>query len=273
VSQAYAARFPCLGHAEESLSIAADLGLRLCEIWVHAALGELHLAQGESEQAVEHFTTQQNLLDSCGICDVDLSPAPELVELHLRSSAGATAAELAAAYKKAALGKGLPWARARAARARGLVASEGEMAAVFEEALQLHSQTPDGFETARTQLAYGSRLRRSRQRVRAREHLRAAIGTFDGLGARPWAAQARAELAATGERARARSATTRDDLTPRELQIAILLSAGRTIREAASALFLSPKTIEYHLRNVYRKLHCRNRDELTAALVEVQVSD
>src|SRR6202034_3370846 len=127
--------------------------------------------------------------------------------------------------------------------------------------------------TARTQLAYGSRLRRARQRVRAREQLRAAIETFDRLGARPWAAQARAEVAATGERARVRSDTTRYDLTPQELQIAILLSAGRTTREAASALFLSPKTIEYHLRNVYRKLDCRNRHELAAALVAVRASD
>jgi DNA-binding CsgD family transcriptional regulator len=266
-------REACVGHAEESLSIAADLGLRLCEIWAHAALGELHLAQGESQQAVEHFTTQQRLMDRCGIADVDLSPAPELVELQLRSAAGGGAGELAAAYHKAALAKGLPWARARGLRARGLVALEGEMEALFEEALQAHGQTPDSFETARTQLAYGSRLRRFRQRVRAREQLRAAIDIFDRLGARPWAAQARAELAATGERARARSVTTRDDLTPQELQIAILLSAGRTTREAASALFLSPKTIEYHLRNVYRKLDCRNRGELAAALVAVRVSD
>jgi DNA-binding CsgD family transcriptional regulator len=263
----------CLGHAEESLSIAADLGLRLCEIWVHAALGELHLAHGESKQAVEHFTAQQRLMDSCDISDVDLSPAPELVDLHLRSGASGEAAELAAAYQEAALEKGLPWARARAARARGLVAPEAEMEALFDEALQAHSQTPDSFETARTQLAYGSRLRRSRQRVRAREQLRAAIDTFDRLGAQPWATQARTELAATGEKARARSVTTRDDLTPQEMQIAILLSAGRTTREAASAMFLSPKTIEYHLRNVYRKLDCRNRGELSAALVAVHVAD
>ena len=105
-----------------------------------------------------------------------------------------------------------------------------------------------------------------------REQLRAAVETFDRLGAQPWAALARAELAATGEKARARNVTTRNDLTPQELQIAVLLSAGRTTREAAAALFLSPKTIEYHLRNVYRKLDCRNREELAAALTEVRVS-
>jgi DNA-binding CsgD family transcriptional regulator len=261
----------CLRHVEESLSIAGQLGLRLCEIWAHAALGELHLAQGRTDEAVEHFTTQQALLDRCGIADVDLSPAPELVELHMRSANTAQAAELAAAYHQFALDKGLPWARARAARARGLVASEDEMDAAFEEALEAHRLTPDGFEMARTQLAYGARLRRARRRVRSREHLRAAVATFERLGAQPWSAQAQAELTASGEKARARNPSTRDQLTPQELQIAILLSAGRTTREAASALFLSPKTIEYHLRNVYRKLDCRNRAQLAATLSDGRI--
>lgn len=260
----------CLGHAEEASSISAELGLRLCEIWVHAALGELHLAHGRGERALEHFTRQKALLDRSGIGDVDLSPAPELVELHVRSSATAEAAALATAYHEQALDKGLPWARARAARARGLIASEEEMDGLFEEALGIHRLTPDCFETARTQLAYGSRLRRARQRVRSRQQLRQAIDTFDRLGARPWAAQARAEMAATGEKARARNFSTREQLTPQELHIALLLSAGRTTREAASALFLSPKTIEYHLRNVYRKLDCRNRAELASALAARQ---
>ncbi len=262
----------CLDHAEESLSIASDLGLQLCEIWAHAALGELHLAQGRTEQAVERFTIQQSLLFSCGIKDVDLSPAPELVDLRLRTGAISEATELAADYQKQAAEKGLPWALARAARASGLLAPELEMDLAFEQALAAHDQTPDRFETARTRLAYGSRLRRARQRIRAREQLRAAVEIFDQLGARPWAELARVELAATGEKARARNVSTRNDLTPQELQIAVLLSAGRTTRETASALFLSPKTIEYHLRNVYRKLDCRNREELAAALTEVRVS-
>jgi DNA-binding CsgD family transcriptional regulator len=162
--------------------------------------------------------------------------------------------------------KGLPWARARAARARGLVASEDEMEASFQSALEAHRLTPDSFEMARTFLAYGARLRRARQRVRARQYLRAAIEIFDQLGAQPWAAQARAELAATGETTRARQYSKRTQLTPQELQIALLLASGRTTRDAASALFLSPKTIEYHLGHVYRKLGCRNRDQLAAAL-------
>ena len=89
---------------------------------------------------------------------------------------------------------------------------------------------------------------------------------FERLGARPWAEQARAELAATGETARRRDASTLDDLTPQELQIARLLAGGMTTREAAAAVFLSPKTVEYHLRHTYRKLGIRSRDALAEAL-------
>ena len=134
----------------------------------------------------------------------------------------------------------------------------------------MHEQTPDVFETARTQLAYGGRLRRVRQRVRAREQLRAALAVFDHLGATPWSDMARTELAATGETARRRDVSTRDQLTPQELQVALQLSSGRTTREAAAALFLSPKTIEYHLRSVYRKLGINSRDELAASIADTK---
>ncbi len=137
----------------------------------------------------------------------------------------------------------------------------------FDEALALHDLTPDAFERACTQLAYGARLRRGRKRRRAREELRAALDTFAALGAEPWEALAQGELAATGETARRRDASTLDELTPQELHIAQLLAEGRTTREAAAALFLSPKTIEYHLRSIYRKLGVNSRGDLAQALV------
>jgi len=161
--------------------------------------------------------------------------------------------------------KGQPWARARAARCRGLLAAPGELESCFDEAIKLHECTPDGFETARTQLAYGARLRRTRRRVRARDQLRTALEIFERLGARPWADQAAAELAATGETARRRDVSTLDELTPQELQIARLLADGKTTRETAAAVFISPKTVEYHLRHIYSKLRIHSRDELVAA--------
>jgi DNA-binding CsgD family transcriptional regulator len=107
-------------------------------------------------------------------------------------------------------------------------------------------------------------LRRARRRIDAREQLRAALDTFESLGAIPWAGQASAELAATGETARRRDVSTLDQLTARELQVALLLSGGLTTRVAAGQLFLSPKTVEYHLRHVYQKLGIRSRTELAA---------
>jgi DNA-binding CsgD family transcriptional regulator len=209
------------------------------------------------------------VLRSHGIQDADLSPVPELVEIYLRLGRGPQAAEIAGEFIRDADIKGQPWALARAARCRVLLAAEGESDPAFEAALALHAQTADAFETARTRLAYGARLRRERQRVRAREQLRAAVDVFDHLGADPWSEMARTELAATGETARRRDVTTLNDLTPQELQIALSLAEGRTTRETAAALFLSPKTIEYHLRSVYRKLDIGSRSELKAAMAQL----
>ncbi len=96
----------------------------------------------------------------------------------------------------------------------------------------------------------------------ARVQLRQAEEIFTALDARPWAERARAELEATGETLRTGEPNTVDELTPQELQIAVLLASGRTTREAAAALFLSPKTIEYHLRHVYLKLGIHSREQL-----------
>jgi DNA-binding CsgD family transcriptional regulator len=147
-----------------------------------------------------------------------------------------------------------------------MLAAEDGFAAAFERALSLHQQTPDAFEAARTRLAFGQRLRRSRNRVLAREHLRTAVDDFDRIGARPWAERARAELAATGETSRRRDAASIDDLTSQELQVALLLTSGKTTRETAAALFLSPKTVEYHLRHVYQRLGIHSREELAVWL-------
>ena len=175
-------------------------------------------------------------------------------------------------FTAAAYAKGQPWSLARALRCGGLLAQDAHLAEHFEQALRHHDQTPDAFEAARTRLAYGERLRRARNRVLAREQLRIAMETFERLDARPWAERARAELAATGETLRQRDPSTIDELTPQELQIALLLAGGKTTRETAAALFLSPKTVEYHLRHVYQKLDIHSREELAHSLA-VRASD
>jgi DNA-binding CsgD family transcriptional regulator len=256
----------CTAHAREALELAAPVGAGLYEIWTRAALADLELALGRSSRALERLEQQRRVLETHAIADPDLSPAPEMVEVLLRLRREADAAAEAEAYTAAAAAKGQPWALARAARARGLLAQAKDADTTFEEALALHERTPDIFETARTLLAYGSRLRRAQRRVEARERLRNAIALFDRLGATAWTKTAQTELAATGETARRRDPSTLGELTPQEFQIAQLLAEGATTKEAAAALFLSPKTIEYHLRNAYRKLGVNSRRNLAQVL-------
>jgi DNA-binding CsgD family transcriptional regulator len=259
----------CRGNAAEALRLSHELGVRLFEIWTAAALGELELGLGDAARAAGHFEHQQQLLRDLGITDADLSPAADLVDAYLRLGQGDAAQRAAAEFTAAASAKGQPWSRARALRGQGMVAGDSDPAAAFgyfEQALSLHEQTPDAFEAARTRLAYGERLRRARSRVLARGHLRTAMDIFERLGAAPWADRARAELAATGEKRLRLEPSTIDALTPQELQIALLLVEGKTTRETATALFLSPKTVEYHLRHVYQKLDIHSRDELAQAL-------
>jgi len=256
----------CRAHAAEARALCARLGVGLYDIWAARALGELELGLGRPAAAIEHLDECRRRLDELGVHDVDLSPAAELVDAYLRVGRTAEAGAAADRLEAEAQSKGQPWPLARAARCRGLLASDDQFSAHFEVALDLHARTPDSFELACTRLAYGARLRRSRRRMQAREHLRAALAIFDRLGAAPWSDVVRTELLATGETARRRDVSTLDALTRQEMHIAQMLAAGRTIREAAAALFLSPKTVEYHLRNVYRKLDVNSRNELAAAL-------
>jgi DNA-binding NarL/FixJ family response regulator len=119
-------------------------------------------------------------------------------------------------------------------------------------------------------LAFGTRLHRARRRVDARRKLRAALKTFDRLRAEPWAERARAELRAAGAIKRERVGDP-DELTAQEARVALAVARGATNREVAAELFLSPKTIEFHLGRVYRKLGIHSRTELAALAAEGRI--
>ena len=261
----------CRVHAEEVLGTTSAVHVDMAEAWVRFALGDLELSLGEPARAVLEFRKLEALMKFHELADVDLVPGPELVEALLRLDQPSEAETVAATYESAAEVKGQPWALARAARARGLIAGDDSAGRCFESALRLHATTPDQFETARTRLAYGEWLRRAARRVDARAQVRPALDDFEHLGATRWAEHAAAELAATGETVHRRGADPRGSLTPQELQVSLLLVEGRTTRETAAALFLSPKTIEYHLRKVYTKLGIGSRAEL-ADVLSVQSS-
>jgi ATP/maltotriose-dependent transcriptional regulator MalT len=157
------------------------------------------------------------------------------------------------------------WAAARLSHCRGLLADDpAEATTFFEQALLDHDRATRPFERARTELAFGSHLRRVRQRVVARDHLRAALEAFESLGSTPWAERARTELRASGETARRRDPSTINQLTAQELQVVRLVARGMTNREVATQLFVSPRTIDFHLRNVYSKLGIASRNQLAA---------
>ena len=154
------------------------------------------------------------------------------------------------------------WATGIEARVRALL-SEGEDAeSLYRKSIEHLSGTRVRLELARTHLLYGEWLRRERRRLDAREHLRTALEAFTGMGAEAFARRAERELLATGERARKRTVDTLDQLTPQETQIARLAANGHTNREIAAQLFISPSTVEYHLRKAFRKLGVKSRTQL-----------
>jgi DNA-binding CsgD family transcriptional regulator len=145
--------------------------------------------------------------------------------------------------------------------------SDGTAAAdLYHEAIDRLSRTRLWPELARAHLVYGEWLRRENRRTDAREQLRRAHEMFAAIGMEAFAERARSELQASGEQVRKRTVETRDDLTAQERQIARLARDGLTNPEIAARLFFSPRTVEWHLRNVFNKLDIRSRPELAGAL-------
>lgn len=259
----------CRAAGAEARAIGDAHDVHLARAWVGFGTAELDLSLGLVSEAVAGFEGLVALLTERDVGDPDLSPVPELVEARRRLGAPDGADAVVDDYLARADRKGSPWSLARAARVRALLAADDDVDEAFAAALALHALTPDRFETARTRLLYGERLRRMRRRTDCREHLRAALDDFERLGARRWSDVALAELDASGLTLQRRETGPVVDLTARELQIALLLADGQTTREAAAALFLSPKTVEYHLRHVYTKLGIGSRTELAERMRDV----
>ena len=161
-------------------------------------------------------------------------------------------------------GTDAPAAIAVVEHGHALLADGEEADERFRRALAAHRTSLRLPDRARTHLAYGEHLRRARRRVDAREHLRAALALFEDLGATPYADRAAQELRASGETARRRDVSTASELTAQERQVAALVRQGLSNRDAAARLFISPRTVDFHLRNVFTKLGLASRAELSA---------
>jgi DNA-binding NarL/FixJ family response regulator len=220
------------------------------------ALALLELGLGRAEEALQRSR-------DISTTAVAFWVALDRIEAAVRAGEHESAREWLATFEPWAQSGGAAWARAVALHAHALLAvDEQDAERLFQRALAVHADGARPFERARTELAYGEFLRRSRRRVDAREHLQTALDAFETLGALPWAERARVELRASGKTARKRDASTRGDLTAQELQIAQFVAQGLSNREVAAQLFISPRTVAFHLRNIFRKLGISSRTQL-----------
>ncbi len=254
----------CRELAGETLKRALAHGVVVAVTDLRLALAELALSLGNGAEAREQLEQIPHEL-------IRLAATPTLVEAALLTGdPGSTAedVERLAAYAEQARN---PYFLGLVARCRAQLAQDPAAAEnLYTEALAHQTQHTPAFERARTELAFGELLRRVQRRTDARVQLRNALATFEGLGARLWADRARGELEATGMTARKRDPSTLDTLTPQELRIARLVGAGASNRDVAAQLFLSPKTVEYHLRKVFQKLGVSSRVELARLPFDAQ---
>jgi DNA-binding CsgD family transcriptional regulator len=253
----------CRGRVAEAVRIADAHGIVPMRLAALGVLGVLELGLGRFADAAEQLEQVVAGVERIGLYDRDNSPHPDLVETLIRIGRSDEAASVLDRYAERAE-RGTPlWGGALAARFRGVLAEDEETAEQhFGEALALHDRVEDRFQRARTLLAFGERLRRASRKREARERLREAYAEFEALEAKPWADRARRELRASGERLRRVQAGLGEELTPQELQVALQVSEGKSNKDVAAALFLSPSTVEFHLTRIYRKLGFSSRAEV-----------
>jgi DNA-binding CsgD family transcriptional regulator len=247
-------------HAEEARSIGQRTDSAPLTGYAEKALGFLDLTLGRAEQAADRLMALITPGNSAFSDFIAAETMPDAVEAAARAGRHPVAAERLEAFRGWVTAAPTQGRRALLARCEALIETRDPEEA-FGEALGAKAALPP-LQGARTELLYGEWLRRERRRVDARGHLRKALEAFRGLGAVPWAERAEAELRATGETVRKHEAVAVDRLTPQELQVAGLVTEGLTNKEIAAQLFLSPRTVDYHLRKVFTKLGIASRAEL-----------
>lgn len=225
---------------------------------MHRALGQVELAAGRPELAVRHFKIA---ISAAGDTATGLVVVPDLVEAAVRAGTPDRARSPLARFESRVAMSDSPLLQALSARARALLSRGYQADVEFRRALELHKRADAMVERARTQLLYGEYLRRARRPSDARRLLMAALETFTRAGALTWAERARIELQAAKPTNAHRSGAWAG-LTAQQRRIVEAVGQGASNREVAGRLFLSPRTVDYHLRNVYMRLGVRSRAEL-----------
>jgi DNA-binding CsgD family transcriptional regulator len=260
----------CRRHGGAAINAAEQFGGRPYAGYAHAALGLLELTLGNTLSAIAEFSVLAELAAETGIADTPvLWWSSDLIEAYLRCDMADQASQVLRTLEASVAMSSIPTAAAVAARSRALLEPE-QFDRHIGEALRYHEKAKMPFERARTELCVGSNLRRRRLRAEARGYLHASLAKFERLGAVDWAARARIELQATGVRLR-QPYPGLAQLTPQELQVTLAVARGLSNREVAAQLFLSVKTVEFHLAHVYDKVGVSRRAQL-ATLVARQES-
>ena len=246
-------------HAAELHALVARSGAAAIGQYAGRSLALLDLCRGRPGEALERLLTIISTARP-GSHPLFMYGVPDAVEAAVRVDRLDEVSAHADRFRHWAEQSRSPEGLALLARCLGLIdaPNAGEH---FARAIEL-APALSPFDEGRSELLYGEWLRRQRRRIDARRHLRGALERFGRLGTPPWEARARSELRASGETARRRDPSTLDQLTPQELQIARLVATGKTNPEVAAQLFLSPRTIDYHLRKVFSKLGIASRAEL-----------
>jgi DNA-binding CsgD family transcriptional regulator len=247
--------------AEETLELGRAHGLVLRIGAATRALALIDLGRGRWAEALERLETLDGVVSDHGVALITMMAAPDRIEAAVRAGRPERARQVLEDFETWADLAGAPWVLPRVVSCRALMSDGDEATKHFEEALELGADARP-FDLPRIHLLYGEHLRRERRRTESRERLRAALEGFEALRAEPWAERARTELRASGATARRRDPSTVDELTPQELQIARFVAEGLSNKEVAAQLFLSPRTIDYHLRNVFAKLGIKSRTQL-----------
>jgi DNA-binding CsgD family transcriptional regulator/tetratricopeptide (TPR) repeat protein len=252
----------CVRLTDDVLGLSLERGLAMSAGLATWALAHLDVGLGRWEAGLVRLLSLLDVRPGFGHPIIAILSAWDRAETAVRVGRPDVAEGAVAVLGVWVAGTAPGWGAPALADCRALMATTPDEAdAHFEAAIEgLDLARP--LDRARIQLHYGEHLRRLKRRIDARVHLRDAVEGFDRLGATPWADRARRELRATGETARKRDLSPLAQLTPQELQVARLVGEGATNKAVAAQLFVSPKTVEYHLRKVFDKLGIASRGEL-----------
>jgi len=256
----------CRDHAARAQALARPRAVGLTVALATWALGMAEVVYGRWEAAYRQLERLYSTAPGVGHPIMALYATPYFVEAAVGAGASAVARERLNHFQRWAIAIGRPGQLALSARCEALLAGGPAVAEHFQRAVALHQRSDRDFEHGYTELLYARHLRRNRHRIEARERLHNALEMFERLELTLWTSRVQAELRATGERV----TTTPPDadpatgagLTSQQIRIVRHVVGGATNREISELMFVSPRTVDYHLRNIFTRLGIRSRAEL-----------